>query len=402
MNKVLPATPQPKTSKPTVTKVLLLCDFFSSLGGTEYYNFSLAEGLRAQGIDVRIYVGEKPRLKYWSERINRQGIFYREPDTYHESFADNDIETQFIAENVEAINAWKPDIIQVHPFKKMAMAWLANEHSDKSIPMVATEWTVPTKHAAHWFEPGADKYIQRVHTYIATCQAIEAGLRDYHGYTGPIAHIPHLLKPAPQPAAQHSPETILSVGCVSRLSVEKGLDFLIGAWRKVHEAYPKATLHIYGHGPELAHLTTLRDSLGLAEVISFEGTFEPHSGIDSVAARHSIFVQPSLFESIPTSLIELMLRGRVMVASSVGGVPELINEQTGVLVQPGSTDEISTALISLLGSRPAIERLSAAAHAFSSEKYDHDAVLADITALYHSVIQNSDVHYIRNEALRSK
>ena len=55
-------------------KVLLLCDFFSSLGGTEYYNYALAKGLKDNGIDVRIYVGEKPLNSTWRDKFILDGI----------------------------------------------------------------------------------------------------------------------------------------------------------------------------------------------------------------------------------------------------------------------------------------------------------------------------------------
>lgn len=373
---------------PKVKRVLLLCDFFSSLGGTERYNAMLAQGLQENDVDVRVYIGEKTRLHHWTQLLKDKGIYYKEPLVYHEDLNSDDIERQFIQANVAEINEWRPDVIHTHPFKKMAISWIANPLSDKTIPIVATEWTVPSIQSAHWFDPKTKDYIQKVSTYIATCKAIESGLRDYHDYAGNIAHIPHLVQ-RPNPTHTHLPKSdIFSVGCVSRLSVEKGLDFLIGAWRKIHALYPNATLHIYGHGTEKEHLNTLKNSLGLDGSVILEGIFDPHVGIDLVAKKHQIFVQPSLFESIPNSIIELMLRGRTIIATDVGGVRELVTEKTGILIEPGSTDEISDALIALFKSTRKTAQLGKAAAEFSADLYDNERNMAKIVSLYDSIIGN--------------
>jgi glycosyltransferase involved in cell wall biosynthesis len=372
-----------------VKRALFLCDFFSSLGGTEYYNVRLIQALIEQGIEVRVYIGERPRILHWCKQLDALGVFYRVPEQFHQDIAEDAIENNFVAEHVNEINAWKPDIIQTHPFKKLTMAWLKNKTSDKTIPIIATEWTVPCEQAASWFEPNTSAYINKVHTYIATCHAIERGLRDYLGYKGPVAYIPHLLSP-PRSFELLTPNTVnASIACISRLSVEKGLDFLIGAWKRVHEDYPAATLTIYGHGPDKDHLIQLRNMLNLSHTIQFAGTFSPEGGIDRIADRHSIFVQPSLFESIPTSLIEVMLRGRAVIATNVGGVSELVQPDTGMLVSSGSTDALSEALLQLLSNPQQVAAYGMAAAKLTKQQYALDHTVLNITNLYTSILNSA-------------
>lgn len=376
----------PKSRLPSVKKVLILCDFFSSLGGTENYNASLARGLRDKGIEVRIYVGEKPRLAHWKDQLVSEGFFFREPSVFHEDLTSNEIEVAFISEIVDEINTWKPDVIHAHPFRKMAIQWLANETANHTIPMVVTEWTVPTKNAAHWFEEDMPTYVQQVDSYIATCHAITEGIRNYHGYKGHIVEIPHLITKVPLERIPHSGGTLSSVGCISRLSTEKGLVFLIGAWKKVVEAFPDQKLHIYGHGPDLSSLELLRDCLGLHDSIVFAGTYKP-GDVNTIAARHSVFVQPSLFESIPTSIIELMLNGRVIIASDVGGISELVkHEENGIIVSPGSSDEIAAGIIAMLSSSAKVESFSKQAFDDSHRVYDFDETMKQIISLYDSLL----------------
>lgn len=377
-----------QSSTSSVKKVVLLCDFFSSYGGTENYNASLARGLKDRGIEVRIYVGEKAKLDTWREKLVGEGFFFKEPSDFHEDLTSHQIEKEFVTSIVPEINAWKPDVIHAHPFRKMAIQWLKNDAADHTIPVVVTEWTVPGINASHWFEDNTKKYVNRVDAYIATCTAITKGVREYHGYIGTIASIPHVLNITPEKRLPHTTESLNSVGCISRLSTEKGLMFLIGAWKRVTEHLPHHTLHIYGHGPDLAPLTLLRDCLGLQQNIIFEGTFEPGKAKE-IAARHSVFAQPSLFESIPTSIIELMLYGRVVVASDVGGIPEIVKDQhNGAVVAAGSTDELAKSLVEILSSPARIETYSRAAYKDVGSTYNYEDTITKIIQLYESVAKN--------------
>lgn len=371
--------PPLKRSKPK--KVLLLCDFFSSLGGTEYYNATLAEALSNRGIEVKVYIGEKPRLSHWEEVLDANGVPHKSPKVHHKSFLDHTIETDQMNAWVAEINEWQPDIIHTHPFGKMATAWLDNDQSNKLIPIIATEWTTPGKNTSHWTNPYTQRQSKNVTCYIATCDAVYRGLREEHKYVGKIAKVPHLIIPATTIPA-HTSITHHKVGCVARLSPEKGVDTLITSWRNVNRAYPGASLHIYGHGLEESKLKSLRDNLGLGDVIFFEGTFPPYTGIDTVASQHSIFVQPSLFESIPTSIIELMLRERIVVASSVGGIPEILDDSSGALVPPNNPEKLSVAIMKLLSTPEAIPILGQQASKIIQSRYQLDVTLDAIISVY--------------------
>jgi len=375
-------------SEVSITKIAFFCDFFSSLGGTENYNLLLIKELIRRGIEVRVYIGERPRRTDWLDRLSKLQVQVKMPGIYHEDLSRRDIEQQFIDEIADEIAAWHPDVIHTHPFKKMAICWLSNSHTDSSIPIVATEWTVPTRNAAHWFEPDTADYINDVSAYIATCKAAAHGIREYHGYKGPIFNIPHLLAHPANPLAlpTRSKNGSFSVGCVARLSVEKGVTFLIGAWRQVLIARPTAKLHLYGHGSDEASLRELCDCLGVGHSVLFEGTFAP-GDISVIAAKHDFFVQPSLFESIPTSTIELMACGRAVIATRVGGLPELVvDHKTGLLVDVASTDQLSSAILELGDDHKILEKLSENAYEIIAHRYKIQRTVDEILSVYRSVV----------------
>lgn len=257
-------------------KVAIFCDFLNSLGGTEYYNVVLAKTLLSRGLDVRVFIGEKPKLFFWKNILETHNIKIYEPDVFHENFQDRSIEKQFVATVDEVMNNWKPDIIHTHPAGKLLISWL--EYTRKEIPVVATEWTTPSPNTAHWYQPELPQWLHRITAFIATCKASQNGIRNFHHYTGKIFCIPHFVEYNNQSFDEPTVDN-LSVGCISRLSPEKGIVFLLGAWKKIIHEYPLATLHIYGHGSELDSLKNLVQCLNLQDNVFLKVFSSPYLGL---------------------------------------------------------------------------------------------------------------------------
>jgi glycosyltransferase involved in cell wall biosynthesis len=376
---------QPFASMPR--RVALFCDFLSALGGTEYYNATLATALCERGIDVRVFVGEKPRSPHWKHLLEARGIAVSEPPTFHRDLHARTIEKRFMRRIVESFAGWRPDIIHASPPGKLLVSWF-EMRGRPDVPLIATEWTTPSQITAHWYPPELPSFVQQVAAFIATCEAERAGIAAFHGYAGPIHRIAQLVMPlAPGRQCAVDPQN-RAVGCVSRFSVEKGIDFLLGAWTRIVAAIPDASLHLYGNGPDEARLRSLALCLGIGNSVHFAGTYPPYSGIDEVAARHTIFVQPSLFEGMPIALVELLARGRAVIATRVGGVPELLagRPPAGVLIPAGNTEAIAAAVTALLADPVGILAYSRAGPEIYARHYDPDAVLAATLDVYRSVL----------------
>lgn len=327
-------------------RVLFLLDFFSSFGGTEFYNFNLIIALHNIGNEINVVIGERPQNIHWINKLTELGIPVYYPEKFHETFQSRDIELDFYLNKAGSIiEQFDPNIIYVHPMGKMLITYLENS-SESAIPIIATDYTVAGDNTAHWYNPEIQKYINRISVFISRCLKEENGIRNFHGFKGPIVSIPHLITEDESitwdDGASHS------IGCIVRLSPEKGLGFLLGAWKMLLKEYPDLTLHIYGHGIYKDYYEELTRCLGIANSVVFEGTYTPITGINEVASRHRIFIQPSLFESIPNAMLELILRKRVVVATKVGGIPEIISPESGFLVEEGSTDQIYSAIKRIL------------------------------------------------------
>ena len=358
-------------------RILFLLDFFSFLGGTEAVNFALLKGLKERGHELAVCVGEEPSFPAWAESIRALSIPLFTSGAPYRQTNDLDAERAFIETQVGYLaESWRPDVIFAHPPGRLLIAFLEG-YPDLGIPVVAMEYTVPGKNTAGWYHPALPGIQHRITTYIAKCREAEEGLRTYYGYQGPIIQIPNpvLGGPETEPPIQGD---LLSVGCVARLSPEKGIGFLLGAWHKVSEQVPGASLHLYGHGLHEGYYRTLTQDLGLTDSVVFEGTFPPVTGLAEVAKRHRIFVQPSLFESIPNAMIELLLWKKAFVASKVGGIPELIHPERGegLLVDPASTDQLSDALLCLLRDRALTDSMAERSWLTVRGTYNYETVVS--------------------------
>jgi glycosyltransferase involved in cell wall biosynthesis len=148
----------------------------------------------------------------------------------------------------------------------------------------------------------------------------------------------------------------LLVGIVAALRAEKSIETLIEAFARLRN--PAHTLAIVGDGPEKGALEALARRLGVIERVTFTPTT-----LDVVSwyRRLDVFVLPSINESFSNSLMEAMACGCTVVASNVGGNPELVVDGVnGMLFGPADAGGLAAALESVLGDAVLRQRLSAA------------------------------------------
>lgn len=141
------------------------------------------------------------------------------------------------------------------------------------------------------------------------------------------------------------PEDALLVGTVARLIPQKGIQYLIRAALLLRDRFPKVRYVITGDGPMRQQLERQVQAAGLAGIITFAG-FRPK--IDDFLAAMDLFALPTLEEGLSIAVMEAMAAAKPVIASAVGGVPELITAQTGVLVQPGDAQSLADGIGSLL------------------------------------------------------
>ena len=138
------------------------------------------------------------------------------------------------------------------------------------------------------------------------------------------------------------------IGTVANLFPRKGLEYLIEALGHLTQAFPNILLVIVGKGDGdyERQLLTQVERLGLTDHVFFAG-FQAHP--ESFISQFDIFVLPSVLEGFGIVLLEAMALGKPIVASMVGGIPEIVQQdKTGLLVKPAHVTELYQALLTLL------------------------------------------------------
>lgn len=144
-----------------------------------------------------------------------------------------------------------------------------------------------------------------------------------------------------------SEKVILFVG---RFRPEKGVKYLLEAMSIVREKSPRARLLLVGYGEEQEHLERQITELDLQNLVTFAGKI-PNEKIPQYMAASDLLVLPSLSESFGIVNLEAMASGLPIVATHVGGVPEIvIDGKNGFLVEPGNPKQIAEKVLLLLES----------------------------------------------------
>jgi len=232
------------------------------------------------------------------------------------------------------------------------------------------------RRVARWSHGRADRLI--VNSRAALEEEVAAG------HPRPrLVYIPNgatLLGTAatPAPDAPAGP-LVVSVGQLERI---KGHHVLLQAWRRIQEHTPHSHLLLVGSGPRRGDLQEQARALALERSVTFAGFRAP---IAPLIAAADVFVQPSMTEGMPNAILEAMALARPVVASAVGGIPDLIDDGvTGLLVPPSDAEALATAVTRLLTDRALAARLGEAA-ARAAERFSFERVVTETEALYRSL-----------------
>jgi glycosyltransferase involved in cell wall biosynthesis len=138
----------------------------------------------------------------------------------------------------------------------------------------------------------------------------------------------------------------LLVGVIGRLSKEKGQRIFLDAWERVCRQLPKSKALLIGDGPDRALLEKMCVERGLGENVIFVGhELNPHPFYRIL----DLVVMPSLSEGLPNVPLEALSHKKAIIATSVGGTPEIIEDgENGILVKPDDSESLSEGIIGLL------------------------------------------------------
>lgn len=325
-----------------------------NFGGAQRYVFDLATNLPKEEFDVTVAMGEGDALK---ERLEKLGIrtikiigLKRDINIFGEIISFFHLIKLFKEE--------RPHIIHLNSSKVGAIGALAGRLTKvPKIIFTGHGWAFNEKRNIisraliafiHWLT------IVATHTTIAVSKRIRDQISLFPFTKGKISiihngvsNIEFLSKEDARSELSDNKEG-LWIGTISELHKNKGVDFIIKAFAKIKAQHPDTHLYIIGGGEEEKNLKSLVKKHSLESQIHLLGFRDNAS---KYLKAFDIFTLTSRTEAFPYVPLEAGLAELPVIASRVGGIPEIIsNKENGILVEPGNIFEIQFALRDLLSS----------------------------------------------------
>jgi len=179
------------------------------------------------------------------------------------------------------------------------------------------------------------------------------------------------------------------IAMVGRLTDQKRPDLAVRALATVRPTHPEAHLQLIGDGPRRAEIEALARSLGIADAVEITGH---HDDVAPLLARAEIALLATDYEGWPLVLMEAMAAGLPVVATAVGGVPEIVeDDRTGILTPPDDPGALAAALERLLSDSALARTMGEAGAARAVERFDRTRTVERLMALYESLADSANV-----------
>lgn len=186
---------------------------------------------------------------------------------------------------------------------------------------------------------------------------------------------------APDPSAP------IRIGCVKHLEDKYGIRHLIRAVPRIRKQFSNIEVSIVGGGTQKQSYEDLVSRLGIEGIVRFSGEV-PHSEIPELLKRMDIFVMPSEIEGFGVAALEASAAGLPVLASKVGGIPEVVKDgETGILIPPGDQNAIAQAVVKLAQDPQLRHKLGENGRRFVVENFTWTDLAGQIEMYYKSLLE---------------
>lgn len=263
------------------------------------------------------------------------------------------------------------------------------------LPVIYQEMGTPYYSAEH------GPYYERLIETLPLCAEVAAlspGLadlcRERYKPKSPVSVLPIMVEDirnghATRPPAPNQPVTF---GFAARFDEMKCPLILLRAFARMNTKFPACDsyLKMAGAGPQAPEIEKQVVSLGIADRCHIPGAYINRKQKLSFFKSLDVLVHPSLAEGTPNSIIEAMSFGLPVIASAVGGVPEVVSEDTGILVPPGDEVALAEAMHRLAEDVGLRVRMGHAARARYEKLFTPDIVMPIMLNTYDRVGRSND------------
>lgn len=380
----------------------------SNFGGAQRYVYDLAVAMKKLGNDVTVGFGGSGTL---ATKLTDAGVkTITIPGLERDINPFADLKTFFTLLDIFADNP--PDIIHLNSSKMggigalSARCWNAVQHiegmfyGDRRASRI-----IFTGHGWAWNEDRGDlsRFLigiahwvtialahetiavsKKTHEQVLTLPFVWHKVSVVHNGIGPMGLLPKsqaLEEIFGNRKDQWQNDTPLVVGTIAELHKNKGLSYAMEGLSQLKKQTTVPFVYvIVGEGEERTHLEALATKLELNEVVFFAGYKEDASRLLSA---FDIFLLPSITEAFPYVILEAGNAGLPVVATSVGGIPEVIDDMnSGILIQSKNPGEITRALSHLIEKPERRKEFGDAIKAEISGKFHIDAMVKETLSIY--------------------
>lgn len=367
-------------------RVIYQCENFlpDVIGGAEVFSAYLLKALQARQHDVLVLTSRPGGLA--EEYSTFDGINVRKLDFENVLRARNLTGyARVCAEIDDIVSDFSADVLLLADTARSGFFFL-RQRSAKSVPRLLTLHS-PLR------EPGRDTLQNRLMIEADKIVAISRSIAGdvINAVPSAASKLVQITNALPAPPVSPSPlpfapPRLLFIG---RLLNEKGADVAIGAIAHARDRGHHLGLEIAGEGPQRSELESLARSLGLDEHIHFSGWTAPERIPALINTATAVLVPSRWREPFGLVALQAMQMGRPVIASRVGGLPEIVeNGVTGLLVAPDDAPAMADAIQEVLRDPEMAARMGAAAQSRARQKFDfnlfvdaYEAAILDIVTL---------------------
>ena len=372
---------------------LLIAESGGAFGGTERVVWELATRLPRDRFEVSVWLSPATGVDELAAELEVRGIPVERVGEVDSRWDWNGMVTTW-----RRLRNARPDILHVHHVWPAADRYLTTIASAARVKhLVITEHIVGSSHSASQ-RALKRRELDRADAVTAVCGAVaESVVADYHvprtrlrvihnGTELPDeetldteAHEARAIR-AHFGATERRPLWV----CAARLESQKGHDVLLDAAAELRRRSFAFVIVLAGEGSLRGPLEQRAAKLGLTDAVHFVGRVDE---IGSLYAAADTVVLPSRWEGLPLSLLEALARGRPVIATHVGGIPEVIeNGVHGLLVPPDDAKALADALQSFHQRRDLALQLGVAGAERIASHFTWERMVDDFEATYDDVL----------------
>jgi glycosyltransferase involved in cell wall biosynthesis len=354
---------------------------------------------RLKRLDVKVsHVTDHPVHSMLMLMRRAAGHFFRVvPRSPHSLHEDAERISHRVAQSYfkrcrELLARSRADVVHVLTSDAATPVMIAAAHA-AGLPVIYHELGTPCH--PHAYAP----YHQRLIRTLPLCNGIAAlspqlaeCCREKYPVSDKVTVLPLMVEDLYTERAPENSSHEVTFGFAARIEALKGPLVLAEAFARLHGELPNVRLKMAGMGSEETKVVTLLQEYDVEDCCDLSGTYTTFKQKRSFMQSLDVLVHPSWSEGTPNTIIEAMSNGLPVIASAVGGIPDLVSEESGILVAPGDVPALINAMHRLAVNPQLRHRMGRAARRRYEQIFSPDRVLPLLLEAYRRVAETEQAY----------